>query len=228
MEELNSIKPIILITAVTGISQRGTREHRISDGYIKMIEEAGGIPLLAFSDDEALPMLADGLLLPGGGDIVPEFFGERPLFDNLSLDREKDEQELSLLKQFLKRGKPVFGVCRGMQLINVALGGTLWQDLPGQLGVTHTDTSHEVTSACGTTLCELFGGKFRVNSYHHQAVKKPADGIRVSALSPDGVIEAIEHERLPVSGVQWHPEKPADDMPDMRPLFRQLVEGAGK
>jgi len=193
-----------------------------------MIEKAGGVPIVAFSAEKPLLELGGGLLLTGGGDIDPPLFGEPLSFNNLAIDREKDELELSLAKWFIRNEKPVFGICRGMQVINVALGGTLWQDLENQLGTLHEDTAHDVLIAPESELHGMFGGRLRVNSFHHQAVKRPADGVIVSARAGDGVIEAIEHNSLPVFGVQWHPEVASDGMPDMTSLFDKFVRGAEK
>ncbi|MCX7614705.1 MAG: gamma-glutamyl-gamma-aminobutyrate hydrolase family protein [Clostridiales bacterium] len=223
-----TIRSVILVTTGTKINRKGTREYRISERYIEMLCRAGLEPLLTFTAEESLINLASGLLLTGGGDIDPTLFREPLLFDNLDLDPSRDELELCLAKRFIQQKKPVFGICRGMQIINVALGGTLWQDLPGQLHTYHDETKHPVSVLEGTKLYKLFGKSILVNSTHHQAVKKAADGMIVSAESDDGVIEAIEHQHLPIMGVQWHPEVKTEQMPDMLPLFLEFIKGAEK
>ncbi|MCL2004163.1 MAG: gamma-glutamyl-gamma-aminobutyrate hydrolase family protein [Oscillospiraceae bacterium] len=147
----------------------------------------------------------DALLLPGGGDIEPSRFGSRPLENGSeTLDLPRDALEFAVFEDFFRLRKPILGICRGMQVANVALGGTLWQDLPSQRGLTH-DTpegtpplAHEV----------IFAGRREVvNSFHHQAVRHPGHGLRAVAVSDDGVIEALEHETYPLRAVQWHPER---------------------
>jgi putative glutamine amidotransferase len=160
----------------------------------------------------------DGLVLEGGSDVWPGSYGEQPLQERWSGDRVRDGYETSLLEAFVARGKPVFGVCRGLQLMNVAYGGTLWQDIPTQQpqARAHRDAGlydqlfHDVEFLPGSALAAVLGGitRARVNSVHHQAIKDLAPGFVVEAWSPDDhVIEAI---RRPgdsfVAAVQWHPE----------------------
>jgi putative glutamine amidotransferase len=166
----------------------------------------------------------DGLVLEGGSDVWPGSYGEQPLQERWSGDRIRDGYEKALLESFAALGKPVFGVCRGLQLMNVAYGGTLYQDIPTQQpqAITHRDAAlydrlfHEVEILPGSDLAGLLGGQTRakVNSVHHQAIKKLAPGFVVEARSPDdGVIEAI---RRPggsyLAAVQWHPEFHRNDL----------------
>lgn len=167
----------------------------------------------------------DGLILQGGADISPSSYGEEPLKPEWSGDRVRDDYEVELFSEFVEAGKPVLGVCRGVQLINVALGGTLYQDIPTQIGarVPHRDRAvnelnlHEVQFEPGSLLARLYGGTSggRVNSLHHQAVHKLGRDLVVEARCvDDGVIEAIRWKgRGYVFGVQWHPEfhRPGDD-----------------
>ena len=148
------------------------------------------------------------LMLTGGGDIYPERFGKNVLPNGSeTFDTERDILEFELFRMFYDRRKPVFGICRGMQVINVALGGTLWQDLPSQRGVIHsspeTPVSHAViwSGPGGMNLPAV------VNSYHHQAVRDLGEGLAVTSAAYDGVIESIEHIEYPIYAVQWHPEK---------------------
>ena len=167
----------------------------------------------------------DALVLQGGADVCPATYGEEPLQPEWAGDRVRDEYEIELFSEFVEAGKPVLGVCRGIQLINVALGGTLYQDLPTQVGtrVVHRDRSiyeeniHEIRFESGSGLTRLFAGAQggRVNSLHHQAVHKLGRDLIVEARSAeDGVIEAIRWKgRGYVFGVQWHPEfhRPGDE-----------------
>ena len=160
----------------------------------------------------------DGLVLQGGADIAPESYGETPLAPEWAGDRVRDRYEIDLFNAFVGAGKPVIGICRGCQLINVALGGTLFQDIPTQLtqAMSHRDADlyeralHDVTLIPGTKLAQLYPGvaQAKINSIHHQAVKDLGRELVVEALgAPDGIVEAIRW-RGPsyVFGMQWHPE----------------------
>lgn len=161
---------------------------------------------LYFSTDPADSGGCDGLLLPGGGDLDPALYGQESA-GSLPPDRARDRAELELIRRFCAERRPVFGVCRGLQILNVAFGGTLVQDLPGHGTVDGRDRLHSVCARPGSFAAEAYGERFRVNSAHHQAVRTPGAGLEISALARDGVIEALEHKTLPVWGVQWHPER---------------------
>jgi putative glutamine amidotransferase len=162
----------------------------------------------------------DGLVLHGGADVSPLSYGEQPLQEKWAGDKIRDEYELDLVAAFERQGKPVFGVCRGLQLINVAYGGTLYQDIATQIphALTHRDATtydnnfHGVEIAPGSRLASLYprGSRVKVNSIHHQAIKALAPGFAVEAVSPDdGIIEAIRRTdaaRPYLAAVQWHPE----------------------
>jgi len=173
---------------------------------------AGGPDLAAYVDD------LDGLVLQGGSDVCPRTYGHEPLRPEWEGDEPRDRYEIELIRAFVAAGKPVLGICRGAQILNVAFGGTLYQDLATQMpgSQTHRDweiydaNHHDVDLSAGSGLSRLYGGRdrLRVNSVHHQAVRDLAPGFAVEAVSPtDGVVEAI---RGPgpgyVLGVQWHPE----------------------
>ena len=160
----------------------------------------------------------DGLVLQGGADVAPESYGETPLVPAWAGDRVRDRYEIDLFNAFVAAGKPVIGICRGCQLINVALGGTLFQDIPTQVtqAISHRDADlyeralHDVTLVRGTRLSQMYPGvqQAKVNSIHHQAVKDLGRDMVVEALGvPDGIVEAIRW-RGPsyVFGMQWHPE----------------------
>jgi putative glutamine amidotransferase len=162
----------------------------------------------------------DGLVLHGGADVWPGSYGEVPLEERWSGDRIRDDYDKALVAAFVAQGKPVFGICRGLQLLNVAFGGTLWQDINTQVpdSLVHRDASvydnnfHSIDIVRGTRLASLYPGveRVRVNSIHHQGIKRLADAFVVEAVShTDGVIEAIRRKDPAASyiaAVQWHPE----------------------
>ena len=160
--------------------------------------------------------LCDGFLFCGGKDITPLLFGEEPCRGNGNTDITVDLFQIRLLKQILCSGKPVLAICRGMQILNAACGGTIWQDLslaPGhtpdhmQKTVSHSEASHRIRTERGSLIREYFGPQFTVNSLHHQAINTPGTGIHVSARAKGSTIAAIELEKHPFAvGVQWHPE----------------------
>ena len=181
----------------------------------------------------------DGLVLQGGADIAPESYGETPLNPEWSGDRIRDRYEIALFEEFVRQGKPVFGICRGCQLINVALGGSLYQDINTQVPSTlqHRDERryehnfHDLRILPGSWLGSLYPGTdvAHINTIHHQAVKKVGRDLVVEALSePDGIVEAVRWEGESfVMGVQWHPEfmDPSDPkLLDGRPLLTAFLD----
>lgn len=152
--------------------------------------------------------LYDGLLLPGGGDIDPRLFGQLPA-GTRAFDPKLDRIQLDILDAFVREKKPVLGICKGMQLINIYFGGDMVQHLPsaGRHEYTKEDQFHETGALKGSFLEGLYGEKFVVNSAHHQGVAAPGRGISYVQSAADGVVEALVHESLPVYGVQWHPER---------------------
>ena len=182
----------------------------------------------------------DGLLLQGGADMSPKSYGETPINPQWQGDEIRDAYEIELFNEFVSQGKPVFGICRGHQVINVALGGTLYQDVATQVGehaAFHRDDSrydqafHDMRILRDTWLASLYPGTemTRINTIHHQAVKDLGEGLVVEAMSePDGMVEAIRWEGHSfVVGVQWHPEfmDPRDPaLIDGRPLLRAFLD----
>lgn len=166
----------------------------------------------------------DGLLLTGGGDIEPSRYGQEPNGSNPP-DPERDRAELALARAYLEAGKPVLGICRGHQILNVVLGGTMVQDLGEHLNLFHRrmveDRVHPVWAQEGSILHALYGSTFAVNSAHHQAVDVPGKGLIITARSESGVVESIELPDRPVLGVQFHPERMTCD--HLRP---DTVDGA--
>lgn len=196
--------------------------HDVKEAFIKL----GAIPLIiAFPDDvskvdqlaQDYVRLIDGLMLPGGPDVDPTFYGEEPHPKIGMTLYQKDRFEIALIKAALAADKPIFGICRGIQIMNVAMGGTLYQDLESQypeLKIQHPQTTlgqfatHHVELTAGSKLAKLYGqSTIKVNSRHHQAVKAVGKGLKVTAVAPDGVVEGMESTDTDLFlGVQWHPE----------------------
>lgn len=233
--------PLIGITC--GYEYTNVERFYCNRSYVKSIEMAGGTPILfpALENKAQLSRLVDmvdGILLPGGYDLDPITFGEEPLPGLGVVDPVRDELELTVCRMALERNQPILGICRGLQLLNVAAGGRLYQDLPSQAErklIQHRQTaprwfpSHEITIASGSVLKRIFNGIscLRVNSFHHQAVKDVAPGLVVTAVAKDGVIEAIESPTHKfVLGVQWHPEVMWETAPEQAAIFRAFVEAA--
>ena len=173
----------------------------------------------------------DGLLLSGGEDVDPFYYGQTPTEKCGEIAKERDHAEMKMLEAFLPTGKPILGICRGHQLMNVYFGGTLHQDILDICGCDHNDWKHKatgnhrVTLCPGTKLAGIIGRKtIIVNSLHHQAVDKVAPALIASATAEDGINEAVEHpERKFCIGVQWHPEHTSGFSKPQRMLFRAFV-----
>lgn len=180
-------------------------------GYRAAAEAVGGT--LCFGGD---PADCDYLLLPGGGDLEPWRYGQENTASR-ELEPERDAAELTLIDLFLTLGRPVFGVCRGMQTLNVFFGGTLLQDIQGHSQVEGRDRLHEVRTA--RPLAALCGERAVVNSAHHQAVDRLGAGLEAMQWAEDGVVEALRHRCLPVWAVQWHPER-------LGPMGERVIQAA--
>ena len=210
----------------------------LSRSYVDAVQRAGGLAVLLPPDPQLVQEpaqaleLIDGLLLAGGADIDPASYGQPAHAETQDTVPERDAFEIALTRAAIERDLPVLGICRGMQLINVALGGTLTQHLPEHLG--HQEhrrvlgsfdgSDHDVDVADGTLAMRVIGSaRHGTKSHHHQGVDRVGDGLRISATSPfDGLIEAVElPQRAFVLGVQWHPEADA-----MSPVVGGLVEAA--
>ena len=197
---------------------------KVNSSYTQAIREAGGTPVLlpVFGEEDKdlvgeYVRVLDGLLLTGGDDVPPEAYGEKPLPETKTLSPWRHRFEKAMVEAWLPTGKPILGICRGLQEINVVCGGTLVQDIPTQVGtsIIHRkpkgtgDAGHTVKIVPGTHLASLLASaSVQVNSSHHQAVRNPGRNLKVSARSPDGVIEALEFtdDRFGLL-VQWHPER---------------------
>lgn len=213
---------------VAGLRRSGlVLSERIAESVVR----AGGEPVLLVPGDarEAVERLQrfDGVLVPGGRDVDPAAYGEdarHPSTDEP--DPVQDAADLALVRAVAETGQPLLAICRGMQLLNVALGGTLVQHLddPDSL---HSDAFHDVTLEPGSRLAEVMGdSRVRVSSYHHQAVGRLGLGLRVAGRSDDGCIEALAYGRAPVLAVQWHPEDDAHENNQQQALFDAFVDDA--
>lgn len=227
----NTKSPVILISAGTCEGERSRRTAQ-SELYARCLAACGAAGVLDGGCGAIRPQRFDGLLLSGGGDIAPEYCGMTGCCCLSGIDRARDEREFALLDAFCAHEKPVLGICRGIQVIGAAFGGTLFADLP-TAGL-HRDARHEIITSEGGSLRALLGERAEVNSYHHQAIRTLGAGLRVTAVSAaDGVIEGVEHETLPVWAVQWHMERMmngicADTETEMRPLFEHFVRQAAE
>lgn len=206
--------------------------------YADAVIRAGGIPLVIpfVTEPDTIRQIAsclDGLLLSGGEDIDPAYFDEEPLPGLGDVCPERDQSEVTLCQYFMKIDKPIFAICRGCQILNVAAGGDIYQDLFTQRQglIQHiqrapkSHASHQVQVVEGTQLHRMIGAKsYRVNSFHHQAVRRIAPPFVISATATDGVIEAFESkEHAFIIGVQWHPEGMAQEESISQGLFDSFV-----
>ena len=206
-------KPVICITSEHGSSPPSLNTvpmFYIDKRYGHAIASAGGVPItpLDINSEERYCEMSDALLLIGGHNIHPARYGTPFLRDELARHTNffNDNMDFDLFAAFLAAGKPIFGIGRGMQLINVALGGTLFQDLLSLKKAIHWGGVHEITIHEDTFLAQQFGTKLMVNSRHQQAVDKIGDGLKVVATAADGIVEAVQHESKAIYGVQFHPE----------------------
>lgn len=227
-------KPVIGITA--SYSDSGNISMR--PAYVDAIRENGGVGCLLSrpTDPAEIAALAadlDGLLFAGGADVDPVHYGETISHPSVEITAERDAFELAIFAAFIKTGKPILGICRGIQLINVGLGGSLHQHIEGhrQTPTPGSQPIQTVTVEPRTRLAALTGtvGAMQVNTFHHQAVKVPGRGAVVTARADDGTVEAIEVPDHPfLVGVQWHPELFYCGYPAARGLFAGFVEACCK
>jgi len=237
--------PLIGVTTSTtadGAPGRPPRAH-LNNAYLLAVQQEGGVPVLLppHLDDRALDALwsrLDGLLLTGGGDIDPERFGETRHPTVEAVSETRDRLEIALTERALHERRPLLAICRGVQVLNVALGGSLYQDIAHETGSSiahnqtaprHEPTHHVKVMGEGTRLGATLGApEMKVNSLHHQAIKRLGRGLRDVAWAPDGIIEGVEMPDATslVLGVQWHPEELVAHDPAARALFRALVTAA--
>ncbi|MFQ5866524.1 MAG: gamma-glutamyl-gamma-aminobutyrate hydrolase family protein [bacterium] len=226
-----------------GITSRTKMENEeIYDGvpraYAGAIETAGGLPLLLplIRNDgmyQVMCSILDGLLVNGDADVDPKLYGEKPEHSCGKPDKEKDKMEMKLIKWALEKNVPILGICRGHQLLTVACGGTLYQDIPNQK-VQHrpdkqdSESLHLIFFENHTKLMDIFDMELlAVNSHHHQAIKDLPSDFKISAWAEDGAIEGIEKKDDHfVVGVQFHPEEMWEEHPEIKPLFTAFVSAA--
>jgi putative glutamine amidotransferase len=234
-------KPLIGVTTRNGKDPDGHPTTALQHTYTNAVVQAGGLPLLipsmlAEEDFLALYSRIDGILFTGGGDVSLEYFKGEDHPRIGEVDRLRDITEISLLRASIKDGKPILGICRGMQVMNVALGGTLYthlyDQLPGALdhaypGDLRRVLVHPVQIDSSSRSAQIFGEtRLQVNSLHHQGIKDLAPGVRAVGYAPDGLAELVELEGHPYAvAAQWHPEW-LTDQPSMRRLFKSFVDAA--
>ena len=226
-------RPLIVVPGRRSPAADGLRTPVVAAGrlYVDAIQRAGGIAVVMPPDDDASSVRAavercDGMVLLGGGDVDPRNYGQQETARLHGVDPSLDEFEFTALRHALDLDMPVLAVCRGHQVLNVVMGGTLVQHLPTT--DMHRDTMHDVTVAEGSRVATAMGTLVpSVHSFHHQAIDTPAPGLRVVATASDGTIEAVEHGTARwVVGVQWHPEDTAGSDHANQGLFAALVDAA--
>jgi putative glutamine amidotransferase len=234
------VRPVVGISAHPRMVETAlglTLLHTVSRYYVEGVERAGGIPVLLpvigiDAVDEVISAV-HGVLLTGGGDVQPSRYGATPVAETTGVDPARDDFDICLLERAMEIDLPVLATCRGMQVVNVALGGSLIQHVPAVTGQQHDhferwrEGVHRVKIEPDSHLAEALGAtEVLVNSIHHQAVDEAAPGTRAVAWADDDTIEAIEVPGSPhVVAVQWHPEL-LEDWPEQQGLFRQLVDHA--
>ncbi|MFU8773946.1 MAG: gamma-glutamyl-gamma-aminobutyrate hydrolase family protein [Anaerolineales bacterium] len=235
-------KPIIAVTTWRKLDAQNYASFHLAEAYIEALTQSGASPLmipLGLSEDDLENLLVgcDGVVFSGGGDIAPQFYGAPPSPTIKGIDADRDRLELALFRLVMENRTPFLAICRGMQLINVALGGTLYADIAScHAGAIKHDylekyarnfRAHEIRISPGSRLEGILGcNSLEVNSIHHQAVERLAPSLIASAISPDDLVEAVELSDHPFGiGVQWHPECLLE-MAEMRKLFRSFVSAA--
>jgi putative glutamine amidotransferase len=228
---------------VIGITTYGVDEHKhfaLPEAYVTCVRSAGGLPILIPPGETAIdPLLAhvQGFILAGGGDLNPAFYGGQASDQIYMVDAERDQSELALARVIIDRKRPCLAICRGVQVVNVALGGTLIEHLPDDVGEStlhrtppREPVEHAVTIQPDSRLASILGcTSLRVASWHHQAVRSPGTGLHVVARAPDQTIEALEMPDHPgLIAIQWHPELTATKDPLQHKLFAALIHAALK
>lgn len=237
------MKPVIGISGSILINKGnafcGYRKSYVNQDYVESVLRAGGIPfIIPFNEDmqatKEMVDKVDGIILSGGHDVDPKNYNEEPLLKIGEIFPERDAFDMTLYRCAVESKKPVLGICRGFQIINVIEGGNLYQDLSyadfvtikHNQGDNPTQSTHSVKLEDGTVLKTILGEKTRVNSFHHQIIKEVADGFKIVAKSPDGVIESIQKitDDMFVMGIQWHPEMLSKNRSEMQEIFNVLIK----
>lgn len=233
-------KPVIGVSGSQIVEQDGIysgyKLNYIPYDYTEAIEDNGGIPYIIpmlKKEENVIQALKglDGIILSGGHDINPLLWGEEPKKYIGELLPERDEFDLILFKEAKKLNIPILGICRGHHLINIALGGSLHQDINSEISDSlkhtqntyYTNATHNVSIKENTFLYNVLGNKCTINSFHHLAVKDLGEGLMVSAFAKDGVVEGIESEDGNIIGIQWHPEMMYRKREDMAKIFESFI-----
>ncbi len=234
--------PLIGVTSARimneGSFNTGMPKSMVNSDYTDAITKVNGLPIIIppvcnDMEIERYAEMCDGLLVSGGKDVAPLLYGCMSDKNCGAFDYDVDESHIKLIKAVLKYNKPIFGICRGLQLINVALGGTLHQDIGTNVpncgghtfGFFRYDVVHKVDMNQNTLIGKIFKKDvINVNSIHHQAIKDLGNGIEIAGVAPDGIIEAISSEEHNMIAVQWHPEMLLNKNDDMKCLFEVFVQ----
>lgn len=228
---------------IIGIVICGLADSRqfVTDTYIQAIEHAGGVPLIIprvmdTAQFSCYSAICDGFLFCGGDDISPRLFGEDLLTDKGHTDENTDRFHLELMRHLLPLSHPLLCICRGMQVLNIALGGNIYQDISlrtehsinhMQISQNRGDVSHKVSFSYNSMLYNICGDCMETNSFHHQCIKTVGSDLKITGIAADGVVEAVEStSRTFCLGIQWHPECMYHSFPPMRELFFRFIEQA--
>ena len=203
--------------------------------YVEAVENNGGEATAIYCPEVDLSY--DGLILCGGSDTAPEYYGEE-INGAVNIDYERDRTEIAVAKAYIEAGKPIMGICRGHQLLNIIFGGTIVQHLPNYIEHQPQEEGqlifHGAKAEKDTLVHKFYGEEFEINTFHHQAIKDLGKGLKITAYSQDGTVaEAIEHESLPIIGFQWHPERMCNpetngDRADGNLIFKYFIDLCGR
>lgn len=231
-------KPIIGVTCSHQI--HNPDRYYVNNAYIEAVIKAGGMPfLIPYQPKDQIFQLLNlchGLLLPGGNDVDPNRYGQDPVNECGTIDPYCDELDLLAAGFALERDLPILAICRGLQVLNIALGGSLVQDIPSQITdpIKHKQeaptwyATHDIAIQSASLLGNIWGNNLgKVNSFHHQSINKLGKGLRIVASASDGIVEAIESSKHTfVLGVQWHPELMVGHYPSAEHIFNQFIQAA--
>ena len=233
-------RPLIGVTASFYPNENNPplSQQSVNRDYVLGVIKAGGMPVIipAMWETELIEAYAeqlDGLMVPGGEDVDPKYYGQEPHEKLGRLSPIRDHTEITLIRKMAELGKPIFGICRGMQMINVAFGGDMIQDIPSAIEncLKHmgdmqyrSKPVHSVALTPGSRVHGIFGkDEIQVNTFHHQAIDRLAEGFEVTGRSPEGIAEAFENAQAKIWGVQWHPENMVEAYPEFLGLFQSFV-----
>lgn len=230
-EAMLARRPLIGVPGIRSARIAGLRRSGsvAADKVLEAVFRAGGEPLIVPYGPGALSdrlRVFDGIVMPGGGDLDPATYGAPRDENTDESDTTQDAFDIAVARAAVRLALPTLAICRGMQVLNVAMGGTLLQHLPDK-GVWHRESFHTISVDQDSSVAIAMGGsEFVVSSYHHQAVEVLGSGLRVTGRAEDGCVEVIEHDSAPILAVQWHPEDDADTAPHQQGLFDAVVDQA--